>query len=101
MISLNNITLMRGTQTLIRDASVLLSSGQRTGIIGRNGSGKTSLFKALAGEIQLEQGEIELPNGLSTVSMAQETPASDRTAIEFVIDSHTEFRVLEANIKVA
>ena len=101
MISLNNITLMRGTQTLIRDASVLLSSGQRTGIIGRNGSGKTSLFKALAGEIQLEQGEIELPNGLRTVSMAQETPASDRTAIEFVIDSHTEFRVLEAKIKVA
>ena len=77
MISLNNITLMRGTQTLIRDASVLLSSGQRTGIIGRNGSGKTSLFKALAGEIQLEKGEIELPNGLRTVSMAQETPASE------------------------
>ncbi len=101
MISLNNITLMRGTQTLIRDASVLLSNGQRTGIIGRNGSGKTSLFKALAGEIQLEQGDIEMPNGLRTVSMAQETPASDRTALEFVIDAHKEYRRLEADIRTA
>lgn len=101
MITLNNITLMRGTQTLIRDASVLLSSGQRTGIIGRNGSGKTSLFKALAGEIQLEQGEIELPNGLRTVSMAQETPASERSALEFVIDAHAEFRRLETAIAAA
>lgn len=101
MISLNNITLMRGTQTLISDASVLLSSGQRTGIIGRNGSGKTSLFKALAGEIQLEQGEIEMPNGLRTVSMAQETPASDRTALAFVIDAHADFRRVEAAISRA
>lgn len=101
MISLNNITLMRGTQTLIRDASVLLSSGQRTGIIGRNGSGKTSLFKALAGEIQLEQGEIDMPNGLRTVSMAQETPASDRSALAFVIDAHKAYRELEQKIALA
>lgn len=101
MISLNNITLMRGTQTLIRDASALIAGGQRTGIIGRNGSGKTSLFKALAGEIQLEQGEIDMPNGLRRVSMAQETPAVDRCALDFVIDAHTAYRELERKIATA
>ena len=63
MISLNNISLMRGNQLLIADSSLTLSGGQRIGIIGRNGAGKTSLFKALEGDIPLEQGAIELPNG--------------------------------------
>ena len=61
MISLNNISLMRGNQLLIADSSLTLSSGQRTGIIGRNGAGKTSLFKALEGEIPLEQGAVNCP----------------------------------------
>jgi ATP-binding cassette subfamily F protein 3 len=78
MISLNNVTLMRGQQTLFEDASLTLRGGQRTGIIGRNGAGKTSLFKALEQEIPIEQGSIELPNGLRTSTMSQETPGSNR-----------------------
>jgi len=95
MISLNNVTLMRGNQTLFEDASITLRVGQRTGIIGRNGAGKTSLFKALAEEIPIEQGSIELPNDLRISTMSQETPGSSRTALEFVIDAHTQFRGLE------
>ena len=101
MISLNNISLMRGNQVLIADSSLTLSSGQRTGIIGRNGAGKTSLFKALEGEIPLEQGAIELPSGLRTSTMSQETPGSQRSALEFVIDADTTFRTLEQALQKA
>jgi ATP-binding cassette, subfamily F, member 3 len=101
MISLNNIMLMRGSQILLRDASLVIHKGQRTGIIGRNGCGKTSLFKALSGEIALEEGEIEMPNGLRRSSMAQETPGSSRSALDFVLDAHLEYRELEAAIEHA
>ena len=101
MISLNNISLMRGNQLLIADSSLTLSGGQRTGIIGRNGAGKTSLFKALEGEIPLEQGAIELPNGLRTSTMSQETPGSQRSALEFVIDADTAYRKLERALQLA
>lgn len=101
MISLNNIMLMRGSQVLLKDVSLVIHKGQRTGIIGRNGCGKTSLFKALEGDIALEQGEIEMPNGLRCSSMAQETPGSSRSTLDFVIDAHKEYRKLEASISEA
>ena len=101
MISLNNISLMRGNQLLIADSSLTLSGGQRIGIIGRNGAGKTSLFKALEGDIPLEQGVIELPNGLRTSTMSQETPGSQRSALEFVIDADTAYRTLERALQQA
>ncbi len=101
MISLNNVVLMRGTQVLIEDASLMLRGGQRTGIIGRNGAGKTSLFKALAHEIPVEQGSIDMPNGMRSSTMSQETPGSSRTALEFVIDAHTEYRRIEQALAAA
>lgn len=86
---------------LFEDASITLHVGQRTGIIGRNGAGKTSLFKAISEEIPIEQGSIELPNGLRISTMAQETPGSTRSALDFVIDAHKQYRQLESALQQA
>ena len=101
MISFDNISLMRGRQTLLRDVSLMLPKGRRTGVIGRNGCGKTSLFLVISGEIPLERGEIRMPAGLRCSTMSQETPGSSRTALDFVIDSHKEYRRLEAALAAA
>ena len=101
MIALNNIMLMRGTQILLEDVSLVVHDAQRIGIIGRNGCGKTSLFLALAQTVPLERGEIKMPTGLRLSMMDQETPASERTALEFVLDAHVAFRKLEAQLAQA
>lgn len=101
MISLEKVSLMRGHQLLLEDVSLVIQRGQRTGVIGRNGAGKTSLFHAIAGELRLEQGQIALPNGLRWSMMSQETPGVERTAIDFVIDADQDFRKLESQLKEA
>ena len=101
MISFASISLMRGPQLLINNASLAFGEGQRIGVIGRNGCGKSSLFKALAGELSLDKGEIKMPVGLRLSTMAQETPGSERSALDFVIDAHTRFRKLERELEVA
>lgn len=101
MISFASISLMRGPQLLINNASLAFGEGQRIGVIGHNGCGKSSLFKALAGELSLDKGEIKMPVGLRLSTMAQETPGSERSAIDFVIDSHTRYRDLERDLEAA
>jgi ATP-binding cassette subfamily F protein 3 len=101
MISFASISLMRGPQLLIDKASLAFGEGQRIGVIGRNGCGKSSLFKALTGELSLDKGEIKMPVGLRMSSMAQETPGSERSALDFVIDAHVQYRDLERRLAVA
>ena len=98
MIALNNIVLMRGTQVLLDDVSLVVHDAQRVGVIGRNGCGKTSLFLALAQAVPIERGEIKMPTGLRLSMMDQETPGSNRTALQFVLDAHIQFRKLEAKL---
>ena len=92
---------MGGKQLLLEGASLILQKGLRTGVIGRNGCGKTSLFRAIAGELTLERGRIKLPSDLRWSMMQQETPGIEKSAIEFVIDAHREFRRLESLLKEA
>lgn len=89
---------MRGPLKLLQNVSLVLQARQRTGVIGRNGCGKTSLFMALAGEISLDQGDIKMPSNIRCSTMAQETPGSDRTAVEFIIDAHAEYRKIERSL---
>jgi ATP-binding cassette subfamily F protein 3 len=101
MIRLSQVTLRRGTKTLLEGADVALNPGDRIGLIGANGSGKTSLFALLRDEIHADKGEVDFPRQWRVAYVAQETPALDRPAVEYAIDGDTTLRRLEAELAQA
>jgi ATP-binding cassette subfamily F protein 3 len=96
MINLRALTLSRGARTLVRDVTLAIHAGERIGVVGANGCGKSSLLAALAGELQPQAGEIEVPPRLTIAQVAQETPASDTAAIEYVLDGDAQLRAAQA-----
>ena len=95
MIQFRNLTLARGARELITGASVQIHPGWRVGLTGANGSGKSSVFALLRGELHAERGDCELPAAWRIASVSQETPALDAPAIEYVLDGDGELRALE------
>lgn len=85
MIALQDITIMRGTKVLIEGASATILQGQKVGIIGRNGCGKSTLFAAIQGELTPDLGTIGIPKNLKIATVAQKTPALPTPAIEYVM----------------
>ena len=101
MIQFRNLTLVRGARELIADASVQIHPGWRVGLTGANGSGKSSVFALLRGELQAEHGDCDIPATWRIASVAQETPALDTPAIDYVLDGDTELRALERELAAA
>jgi ATP-binding cassette subfamily F protein 3 len=101
MIRLSQVTLRRGTKTLLEGADVALNPGDRIGLIGANGSGKSSLFALLRDELHADKGEVDFPRQWRVAHVAQETPALDRAALEYAIDGDTALRKLEAELAQA
>ncbi|HKW39191.1 MAG TPA: ATP-binding cassette domain-containing protein [Burkholderiales bacterium] len=101
MIRLSQVTLRRGAKTLLEGADIALNPGDRIGLIGANGSGKTSLFALLRGELHADKGEVDFPKQWRIAHVAQETPALDRSAIDYAIDGDTALRRLEADLAAA
>jgi ATP-binding cassette subfamily F protein 3 len=101
MISLNNATLLRGELVLLREATLAIHNGQKIGVIGRNGSGKSSLFACLLGQLALDKGELSMPDGLRCAHMKQESVASAASAVDFVIDGDAGFRAIERALLAA
>lgn len=101
MIILNKITLQRGTKTLLQEVSLGFYAKQKIGIIGNNGCGKTSLFSLLLGDLQQESGDVSIPSNLAMVTVEQEIPSSEKSAIEFVIDADIHLRQLEQELQQA
>lgn len=95
MIALRNITLTRGNKTLLESANWTIHAKQRIGLIGANGSGKTSIFAMLLGQLTFDQGTLDIPTYLSFAHVAQETPALRQTAHAFVIAGDTELARLQ------
>ncbi|MEG3765525.1 ATP-binding cassette domain-containing protein [Alteromonas sp. 14N.309.X.WAT.G.H12] len=95
MITLSDITLMRGSKVLLENASVQLFPGHKTALIGSNGCGKSSLFALLRQELSVDAGECQVPAQWRIVSVAQETPAVARSAIDYVIDGDAHLRGLQ------
>ena len=85
MIALQDLTIMRGTKVLIEGASATILQGQKVGIIGRNGCGKSTLFAAIQGELVPDLGTIGIPKNLKIATVAQKTPALPTPAIEYVM----------------
>jgi len=98
MIRLSQLTLRRGTKSLLEAADVSLNPGDKIGLIGANGSGKSSLFALLRGELHADGGDADYPARWRVAHVAQETPALDRSAIDYAIDGDTTLRKLEARL---
>ena len=98
MIRFQNVSLMRGTKPLLEDADLTLNPGDKIGLIGANGAGKSSLFAMLRGELHPDQGSIDFPAKWRMAYVAQETPALDRPALEYAIDGDANLRKLQAEL---
>lgn len=101
MIDLNQIELLRGGKPLLDHADLRINPSEKMALVGANGSGKSSLFALLLGQLSLDGGHISIPSDWRVVHMAQELEASERTALDFVLDGHIRFRELEAQLAQA
>ena len=101
MIRLSQVTLRRGAKVLLEGADVSLNPGDKIGLIGANGSGKSSLFAVLRGELHADRGEVDFPARWRVAHVAQETSARDRPALEYAIDGDTTLRRLELELAEA
>ncbi len=101
MIQFSDISLMRGTKMLLQNANAVIYPGHKAGLIGANGCGKSSLFALIRGELQTDSGEFVIPKNWRIVSVAQETPAVKRTALDYVIDGDNHYRQLQSQLASA
>src|SRR5437764_280753 len=90
MIVIDDFSLRVGGKLLIETASCTIAAGSRVGLVGRNGAGKTSLFRALTGEINPEHGEIAIPKRVHIGRLAQEAPDGSETLLDFVLAADQE-----------
>ncbi len=103
MLRLQSVTLRRGTRALLQDVNLTIQTGEHWGIVGRNGSGKSSLLALVLGTrdttgLHADKGEIKLAASLAMAHVAQETPAVHRSAIDYVMDGDHELRKLEQQL---
>ncbi len=89
---------MRGIKPLLEQVDVTLNPGDKIGLIGANGAGKSSLFAMMRGELHPDQGEIDFPAKWRVAYVAQETPPLDRAALDYAIDGDATLRKLEAEL---
>ncbi|WP_394147446.1 ABC transporter ATP-binding protein [Shewanella atlantica] len=101
MISINQAQLIRGSKTLLDETSLTIYPGHKVGLVGANGTGKSSLLALILGKISLDKGDISVPAGWQIATVAQETPALEVSALEYVIDGDVEYRELEKQLHQA
>jgi ATP-binding cassette subfamily F protein 3 len=90
MLAINDLTLRIAGRTLLDHATVTVPSGARAGLVGRNGTGKTTLFRAITGDLQPDTGSIAIPKGLRIGQVAQEAPGTEDSLIDIVLAADTE-----------
>ena len=101
MLSFSNLALRRSTSLLFEAVDFKIYPGQKLGITGANGCGKSSLFALIRGELTADQGQFGLPRHWAVATVEQETRLSDRAALEYVIDGDEELREVESRLASA
>ena len=101
MIELKNLTLQRGLKVLLDKASLTVNPGQRIGLIGKNGTGKSSLFALIKGEIMQDGGDILIPKHWKLAAVAQETPALEVSALDYVLQGDAELQSFQTALNTA
>lgn len=101
MIRLQNLTLQRGPQRLLEDAELTLHAGQKAGLIGANGAGKSSLFALLRGELHPDSGDCFLPADWRIAHMRQEVDTLERLAVDYVLDGDLRLRQVQRDLAAA
>ncbi|MFM2067967.1 MAG: hypothetical protein RLZZ584_2876, partial [Pseudomonadota bacterium] len=86
MLTLKNITLLRGSKPVLQSASFTLNPGEKASLVGRNGAGKSSLFSLLTNRLQADAGDVEMPPRWRIAEVAQEMPETDTGATDFVLE---------------
>lgn len=101
MLRIDNITFSIGGRPLFQNASARIPAGHKVGLVGRNGTGKTTLFRLIRGELALEGGSITLPPRTRIGGVAQEAPATQETLLDTVLAADTERARLLAEAETA
>lgn len=101
MIKLNQISVRHGAHTLLDSAGATIFPGHKVGLVGANGSGKSSLFAVLRGELATDTGDVDIPKAWALAHMAQYIKALDQSAIDFVLDGDEAFRAAELAVTQA
>src|SRR5690606_6690019 len=105
MITIKNLTLMRGTKVVLKDANATLHPGEKVGLIGRNGAGKSSLFALLTHRLQADAGSVDIPAAWTApgalAEVAQEMPETDDPATDFVLQGDARLMQARAQLEEA
>ncbi len=101
MLTLNNVALRRGVDLLFEQATFTVHRGYKVGLVGANGTGKTSLFEMILGNLDTDQGEIDLPEGTRIAHMAQEVHSSSEPAVDYVLSGDKQYADVTAALQQA
>ncbi|WP_341660989.1 ABC transporter ATP-binding protein [Vibrio sp.] len=101
MITFSDIQLLRGGKALLDNTSATIHPGDKVGLVGKNGCGKSTLFALIKNELSIDAGNFNCPSYWEMAWVAQETPALERQALDYVIDGDREYRRLEAELTAA
>ena len=101
MISVRNVTLRRGVNVVLDRASVTFTPGEKIGLVGRNGAGKSSFFGLLNGTLHEDGGEFSIPAACKMGQVAQEMPETEQSATDFVIEGDTVLLAAQAEVAAA
>ena len=101
MITLKNVTLRRSAKVLLDGATVTINPGEKVGLVGRNGAGKSSLFALINGALHEDGGDFSMPPTWRLAQVAQEMPETDQSATAFVIEGDTALTAAQNEVDAA